>query len=192
NLPFLFYIAARRRPIILSTGMSYLEEVETALHTIAEAGNPPTILLHCVSNYPADVSDINLRAMATMSQAFQLPVGYSDHTSGVEVALAAVALGACVIEKHFTLDRNLPGPDHKASLEPEELANLVRGIRSVEAALGDGRKQPAASEWDTARVARKSLVAARTLEAGTTLEPEMLCEKRPGTGIAPSAIDNVI
>src|SRR5437773_1663927 len=100
NLPFLFYLAAMRRPMILSTGMSYLEEVETALHTIEEAGNPPVILLHCVSNYPADVSDVNLRAMATMSRAFQLPVGYSDHTSGVEVALAAVALGACVIEKH--------------------------------------------------------------------------------------------
>ena len=192
NLPFLFYVAAKRRPIILSTGMSYLEEVETALHTIAEAGNPPTILLHCVSNYPADASDVNLRAMATMSQAFQLPVGYSDHTSGVEVALAAVALGACVIEKHFTLDRNLPGPDHKASLEPDELANMVRGIRSVEASLGDGRKQPAASELDTARVARKSLVAAQDIPKGATLRLESIAIKRPGTGMAPAMRDRVI
>src|SRR6185436_19615170 len=174
NLPFLFYIAARRRPIILSTGMSYMEEVETALHTIAEAGNPPTILLHCVSNYPADVSDINLRAMATMSQAFQLPVGYSDHTSGVEVALAAVALGACVIEKHFTLDRNLPGPDHKASLRPDELAAMIASIRDTERALGDGIKRPVAREAEVARAARRSVVAVAALPAGTALTPAML------------------
>lgn len=192
NLPFLEYVAARRRPIILSTGMSYLAEVETALRTIEQSGNPPVILLHCVSNYPAAAADVNLRAMSTMAREFELPVGYSDHTSGVEVALAAVALGACVIEKHFTLDRNLPGPDHKASLEPDELIALVSGIRMVKDALGDGRKQPAASEMDTARVARKSIVAARDIHPGEVLTRESIAIKRPGTGLLPALRDQVI
>jgi len=192
NLPFLEYLASQRRPIILSTGMSYLAEVETALEAIGRAGNPPVILLHCVSNYPAEANDVNLRAMATMSQKFQLPVGYSDHTRGIEVSLAAVALGACVIEKHFTLDRNLPGPDHKASLEPHELADLVRGSRLVEASLGDGLKRPAASEMDTARVARKSLVAAQDICAGDVLTRESIAIKRPGTGLPPAMRDQVI
>jgi N-acetylneuraminate synthase/N,N'-diacetyllegionaminate synthase len=192
NLPFLAYIAAKRRPIILSTGMSYLEEVETALRTIEQAGDPPVILLHCVSNYPAAASDVNLRAMAAMAQAFGLPIGYSDHTSGVEVALAAVALGACVIEKHFTLDQNLPGPDHKASLEPAELTRMVQGIRTVEASLGHGRKEPAASEMDTARVARKSIVAARDIRQGETLTLESIAIKRPGTGLPPAKRDELI
>jgi N,N'-diacetyllegionaminate synthase len=192
NLPFLSYVAAKKRPIILSTGMSYLVEVETALRTIRNAGPAPVVLLHCVSNYPAAASDINLRAMATMATAFELPVGYSDHSNGIEVALAAVALGACVIEKHFTLDRDLPGPDHKASLEPDELANLVKGARTVEAALGDGRKQPAASEANTAAVARKSLVAARDIEKGATLTLESIAIKRPGTGLPPVMRDQVL
>jgi N-acetylneuraminate synthase/N,N'-diacetyllegionaminate synthase len=192
NLPFLEYVATKRRPIILSTGMSNLAEVESALRVIEQAGNPPVILLHCVSNYPAAASDINLRAMATMAREFEVPVGYSDHTSGLEVALAAVALGACVIEKHFTLDQNMPGPDHKASLEPDELRKMVQGIRTVEAALGHGRKEPAASEMDTVRVARKSLVAARDIRQGEELTLEAIAIKRPGTGLPPAMRDEVI
>jgi len=192
NLSLLAYVAAKSRPIILSTGMSYLGEVETALRIIVQAGNPQVILLHCVSNYPAAAADVNLRAMDTMARAFQLPVGYSDHTNGLEVALAAVALGACVIEKHFTLDRGLPGPDHKASVEPEELAALVHGVRIVEAAIGDGRKQPSPNEIDTAEVARKSLVAAKDIDKGTVLTVESLAVKRPGTGLPPAMRDQVV
>ena len=172
--------------MIVSSGMSYLGEVETAVRTIEEVGNHDFVLLHCVSNYPADPSDVNLRAMQTLATAFDVPVGYSDHTLGIEVAIAAVALGACVIEKHFTLDRGLPGPDHRASLEPAELVALVRGIRTVEAALGHGRKEPAASEANTAAVARRSLVAAQEIPAGAVLTEELIAIKRPGTGLPPA------
>lgn len=186
NLPFLAHVARKGRPMIISTGMSNLGEVETAVRTIEEAGNQDLVLLHCVSNYPADPADVNLRAMHTMATAFNVPVGYSDHTPGIEVAIAAVALGACVIEKHFTLDCMLPGPDHRASLEPNGLAALVRGIRIVEAALGHGRKEPAASEANTAAITRKSLVAARDIPAGTTLTAELIAIKRPGAGLPPA------
>lgn len=186
NGPFLAYVARKGKPIILSTGMSYLAEVDEAVRVIRKAGCDELILLHCVSSYPADPVHANLRAMETMATKFALPVGYSDHTPGVEVALAAVALGACVIEKHFTLDRNLPGPDHRASLEPDELGALVRAIRNVEAALGDGKKQPAASEVDTAAVARKSLVASRDIPPGTALTEDLIAVKRPGTGLSPA------
>ncbi|MCI0645000.1 MAG: N-acetylneuraminate synthase [Chloroflexi bacterium] len=186
NLPFLAHVAAKGRPLILSTGMSYLGEVETAVRIIEATGNNDLVLLHCVSNYPADPADANLRAMQTLAAAFDRPVGYSDHTLGTEVALAAVALGACVIEKHFTLDRELPGPDHRASLEPEELAAMVRGIRIVERALGHGRKEPTASEANTADVARRSLVAAGDIAAGAVLTEEMIAIKRPGTGLPPA------
>ena len=186
NLPYLSHIARKNKPMIVSTGMAFLGEVEAAVRTIEAAGNHAFALLHCVSNYPANPADINLHAMQTMARAFNVPVGYSDHTPGIEVSLAAVALGACIVEKHFTLDRNLPGPDHQASAEPAELAALVRGIRIVEAALGDGRKQPAASEANTAAVARKSLVAACDIPAGTTLTETMIAFKRPGTGLPPA------
>ncbi len=192
NTPFLAHIARKGKPIILSTGMSTLDEVRVAVETIRRAGDPPLALLHCVSNYPAAPEDINLRAMATLHEAFCVPVGYSDHTDGVEIALAAVALGACIIEKHFTLDRNLPGPDHKASLEPAELTSLAAAIRRVEAALGDGVKRPAKCEADAARVARKSLVAARDLSAGSVLRREDLAIRRPGTGLPPSALARVV
>ena len=185
NLAFLTHVARQGKPMIVSTGMADLGEVQTAVRTIEDAGNGMMVLLHCVSNYPADPADVNLRAMNTMATAFNLPVGYSDHTPGVEIAVAAVALGACVIEKHFTLDRNMPGPDHLASLEPEELVSMVSGIRSTEAALGDGRKEPAASETNTADVARKSLVAARDIDAGETLTEDLIDVKRPGTGLPP-------
>ncbi|MCC7449922.1 MAG: N-acetylneuraminate synthase family protein, partial [Anaerolineae bacterium] len=186
NLPFLAHVARLGKPLIVSTGMSRLGEVETAVETIRQAGNEAMVLLHCVSSYPADPADANLRAMHTMATAFGLPVGYSDHTLGTAVALAAAALGACVIEKHFTLDRTLPGPDHQASLEPAELATLIRGIRTVEAALGSGNKVPAASEQNTADVARRSLVAAQDIPAGMALTEAMIAVKRPGTGLPPA------
>ncbi len=186
NLPFLAHVARKGKPMILSTGMSTLGEVEAAVETIRAAGDPPLVLLQCVSNYPADPGQVNLRAMETLQKAFDLPTGYSDHVPDNSVSFAAVALGACVIEKHFTLDRHLPGPDHQASLEPDQLTALVRGIRTVEAALGDGRKRPAASEADTARVARKSLTAARDIKAGEVLDTTMIAVKRPGTGLAPT------
>ena len=186
NYPFLEYIARTGKPLILSTGMSYLGEVEQALRVIYATGNRKVILLHCVSNYPADPADTNLRAMQTMATAFGVPVGYSDHTLGIDVALAAVALGACVVEKHFTLVRTLPGPDHSASLEPNELSALVKGIRTVEAALGNGRKEPAASEANTAMVARRSLVAACDIPLMTVLTEQHIAIKRPGTGLPPS------
>ena len=187
NLPFLAHIARKNKPMIISTGMAYLGEVETAVRTIEETGNQDLILLHCLSNYPADPGEVNLRAMQTLTTAFGLPVGYSDHTQGIEVAIAAVALGACVLEKHFTLDRNLPGPDHHASLEPDELTKLVRSIRTVEKAMGHGRKEPAASEANTAAVARKSLVAVLDIPAGSNLREELITIKRPGTGLPPLA-----
>ena len=186
NLPLLVHVARKGKPMIVSTGMADLSEVAAAVRVIEGEGNHDVVLLQCVSNYPADPADANLRAMHTMAAAFDLPVGYSDHTTGIEVALAAVALGACVIEKHFTLDRGLPGPDHLASLEPQELTALVRGIRTVAAALGHGRKEPAASEANTADVARKSLVAARDIPAGAVLTEELIAIKRPGTGLPPA------
>lgn len=186
NLPFLTHVARMGRPIVLSTGMCDLREVEDAVRTIRAAGNDSIVLLQCVSNYPADPADSNLRAMQTMAETFGVAVGYSDHTLGNDVALAAVALGACVVEKHLTLDRGMPGPDHRASSEPAEFAALVRGIRAVEAALGDGCKRPAASERNTAEVARKSLVAACDLPAGATLTAAMLTAIRPGTGLSPA------
>jgi len=188
NLPFLAHVARKGRPVILSTGMADLGEVERALAVLKGAGNPPVALLHCVSAYPTSPSDANLRAMATLAQAFQVPVGYSDHTTGLEVPLAAVALGACILEKHITLDRSLPGPDQVASLEPRDLRALVAGVRTVEAALGHGRKEPAPCERNTAAVARKSLVTARALPAGTVLEAGHLVLMRPGSGLAASLL----
>jgi N,N'-diacetyllegionaminate synthase len=192
NLPYLAHMARYGKPMIVSTGMSNLDEVEAAVRCIEANGNPPVALLHCVSNYPAAPADVNLRAMHTLAEAFGVPVGYSDHTLGNEVALAAVALGACIIEKHLTLDRNLAGPDHQASLEPAEFLATVRGIRIVESALGSGRKQPAASEANTAAVVRRSLVIGRDLAAGTVLTPDMIAIKRPGTGLPPTLLNSVL
>lgn len=192
NHAFLSYVAGKGRPIVLSTGMSTLGEVDEAVHVIEQAGCREISLLHCVSNYPAAPADINLRAMQTLAAAWHYPVGYSDHTVGVEVALAAVAMGACIIEKHFTLDRDLPGPDHRASLEPDELRRMITGIRNVEAALGSGRKEPAHSESDTAVVARRSLVAARDIPAGRVLLPEDVAVLRPGTGLRPAMLPFVL
>lgn len=192
NWRLLEHIAKKGKTVILSTGMSYLSEVDDAVRIIKEAGCEQIILLHCVSLYPTDPTDVNLRAMHTLETAFQLTAGFSDHTLGIEVAIAAVALGASVIEKHFTLDRNLPGPDHRASLEPSELKALVTGIRKVEAAFGHDRKEPMQSELQTAAVARKSLVAAKSINAGTCLTEDLIAAKRPGTGLPPSMKSRLI
>jgi N-acetylneuraminate synthase/N,N'-diacetyllegionaminate synthase len=172
--------------------MATLGEVEEAVHALHAAGAAQITLLHCVTEYPAPYAEINLRAMLTLKAAFGLPVGYSDHTDGVEVAIAAVALGAEVIEKHFTLDRALPGPDHAASLEPAELTQMVAAIRNVESALGNGIKVPAPCERQNILVARKSVVAAHDLPIGRRLRAEDLTIKRPGTGISPKFLQALI
>ena len=186
NLSFVEHVARFGKPLIVSTGMATEGEVAQAVDVIRKTGNEQIILLQCTSAYPADPADVNLRAMQTMADEFGVPVGYSDHTRGIEVMLAAVALGACVVEKHFTLDRSMPGPDHQASVDSAELSALVRGIRNVEKALGDGRKVPAASEADTAAVARKSLVAIKDVPKGAIITAAMIGAKRPGIGLAPA------
>ena len=185
NIFFLDHIARKNLPLIISTGMATMDEVAIAVETIRAAGNQKMVLLQCVSNYPADPSSMNLRAMRTLEERFGVAAGLSDHTIGTEVAFAAVALGACIVEKHFTLSHDLPGPDHRASLEPSDLAKLVKGIRNIEAALGDGIKRPAAEELNTADVARRSLVAGRFIPAGSALTLDMLDILRPGTGLPP-------
>jgi len=192
NLPFLEHVASKNSPIILSTGMSTLGEVEEAVHVLQAAGAKRLTLLHCVTEYPAPYAEVNLRAMQTLKAAFGLPVGYSDHTPGIEIAIAAVALGAEVIEKHFTLDRSLPGPDHRASLEPAELQQMVEAIRHVEAALGTGIKAPAPCELPNLPVARKSVVAARAMQSGHRLAADDLEIKRPGNGLAPKLLSTLI
>jgi N,N'-diacetyllegionaminate synthase len=192
NLPFLQHLARKGRPLILSTGMSTLEEVKEAVNALEAAGVSKLTLLHCVTEYPAPYADVNLRAMQTLKSTFGLPVGYSDHTPGIEISIAAAALGAEVIEKHFTLDRSLPGPDHAASLEPAELRQMVAAIRHVEVALGTGIKSPATCEVHNISVARKSIVAARALPAGHRLVTEDLDIKRPGNGLAPKLLPDLI
>jgi N,N'-diacetyllegionaminate synthase len=192
NLRFLQHLARKGRPLILSTGMSTLGEVEEAVQVLQAAGVTQLTLLHCVTEYPAPYDEVNLRAMQTLKAAFGLPVGYSDHTSGIEIAIAAVALGAEVIEKHFTLDRSLPGPDHSASLEPVELRQMVTAIRHVEAALGTGIKAPAPCELPNISVARKSVVASRALLTGHQLATGDLEIKRPGSGLAPKLLTTLI
>lgn len=192
NLPFLQHLAGKGRPLILSTGMSTLGEVEEAVQVLQAAGATQLTLLHCVTEYPAPYAEVNLRAMQTLKSAFGLPVGYSDHTPGIDIAIAAVALGAEVIEKHFTLDRLLPGPDHSASLEPVEFRQMVAAIRHVEAALGTGIKAPAPCELPNLLIARKSVVAARSLPAGHQLATGDLDIKRPGNGIAPKLLPALI
>ncbi len=192
NLPFLEHIAGKRKPMILSTGMSYLNEVDVAVRAVRATGNHQLALLQCTSKYPAEPADVNLRAIQTLAKAFQIPVGFSDHTTGIDISLAAVAMGACIIEKHFTLDKSLPGPDHQSSLEPGEFERLVRGIRRVESALGSGRKEPVEGEADTAAVARKSIVARRDILAGTILTQDQIVMMRPGTGLPSSMLVHVI
>ena len=192
NLPLLSYIGSKGLPVILSTGMSMLGEVERAVAVLSAQGCPDIALLHCLTEYPAPVDQVNLNAMLTLRQAFALPVGYSDHTVGFEIPVAAAALGARILEKHFTLDKSMPGPDHAASLDPTELALMVRAVRNVEQALGDGIKRPAPCELSNRDVARKSLIAARALAAGETLRREDIAVKRPGSGIAPEYLQRVV
>lgn len=201
NLPFLRHLAAKRLPLILSTGMATLDEVHeavAAIRAVHERDGAPAPLedlltvLHCTSNYPAALEDVNLRAMGTIARSTGLPVGYSDHTAGTTVSVAAVAMGATVIEKHFTLDRNLPGPDHKASLEPDELLDMVRRIREVERALGSDRKEPNASELPVRALVRRSVTLVNPVPAGAALSPADLALMRPGDGIAPKDLDAVV
>lgn len=198
NLPYLRHVGRLAAPadksVILSTGMATLGEIEAALDILEIAGTPRgrITVLHCNTEYPTPMRDVNLRAMVTLREAFQVAVGYSDHTPGIEVPIAAVALGATVIEKHLTLDRTLPGPDHPASLEPDEFAAMVRAIRHIEQALGDGLKRPSPSEAKNRPIARKSLVAAVPIRAGEPFTPANLTAKRPGTGLSPMRWDEVI
>lgn len=194
NLPYLRLIGSYGRPIILSTGMSSLGDIEEALRVLEESGTnrKDITLLHCTTEYPAPLCDVNLNAIKILQQAFGVDVGYSDHTEGIEIAVAAVALGATVIEKHFTLDKTLPGPDHKASVEPDELKSLVHAIRSVEEALGDGIKRVTASERKNLSIARKSLVASSRIRKGEVFTEVNVTVKRPGNGISPMRYDEVI
>lgn len=191
NLPYLHYVARKRRPVILSTGMSTLDEVRTAVRALEAEGLRELVLLHCVSQYPAEPADCNLRAMDTLRETFGCPVGFSDHTMSPEIPLAAVARGACVIEKHLTLDRGLPGPDHQASLEPDDFSAMVRGIRMVEAALGDGVKRPTAAELETRKVVQRSIVAGRALSAGHRLQLSDLALLRATGGLPPSELEAI-
>lgn len=194
NLPYLRHIGRLGKPIILSTGMSNMPEIESAIKALEQAGTPRSkiTVLHCTTEYPTPMCDVNLRAMQSIQTELSVAIGYSDHTLGIEVAVAAVAMGATVIEKHFTLDRNLPGPDHKASLEPAELKTMVSSIRNIELALGDGVKQLAPSEAKNILVARKSIVASKDIQIGERFSTENLTVKRPGTGISPMRWDEVI
>jgi len=192
NNTLLKYVAHKQKPIILSTGMSTLCDVENALRVIEGEGNLDIILLHCVSDYPAEVKDVNLRAMDTLRHAFGYLVGYSDHSIGITIPIAAVSLGACIIEKHFTLDKNLPGPDHKASLEPDELKMMIKGIREIEIAMGTGIKKPSQSEIENKKAIRRSIVAAKDIPEHTIITSELVTTKRPGTGISAENLPMVI
>ena len=192
NLPLLEYISSKGKPIFLSTGMGKLGEVERALNTIYSNGNEQVVALHCTSLYPPPDDSINLRSMDTLRAAFDVPVGYSDHTIGIAVPIAAVARGACVIEKHFTLDKNMPGPDQAVSGDPDDFRQMASDIRKVEKALGSAVKQPVQAEVEMARNFRRSIVAAVDIPAGETITREMLTFKRPGNGISPSDLNWVL
>ena len=192
NIPLLKYIAELKKPMIVSTGMANLGEVEEAVNAINNSGNDKLILLHCVSNYPAAFKNVNLRAMNTLKTAFKVPVGYSDHTLGIEVSIASVALGAKVIEKHFTLNEKMEGPDHKASINPNNLKKMVKSIRYVERTLGNGIKKYQKSEIDNRKKARRSLIINSSLKRGTTITNNVLEIKRPGIGIKPKYKHEII
>ncbi len=194
NLPLIRHMSCAGKPLLLSTGMADLGDVEAAIEAVEASGTPRNMItvLHCTTEYPTPMEEVNLRAMVSMRHAFGVNTGYSDHTLGIEVPIAAVALGATVIEKHFTLDRNLPGPDHKASLEQHELKAMVDGIRNIERALGDGVKRPSNSELKNRPIARKSLVALRPIGRGEAFCAENMGAKRPGTGLSPMMWDEVV
>ena len=194
NLPYLRHIGQFSKPVILSTGMATIGEIEEAIDVLEKAGTPRSqiTLLHCTTEYPTPMEEVNLHAMTSLQKTFGVAVGYSDHSEGIEVAVAAAALGATIIEKHFTLDKNLPGPDHQASLEPRELKAMVSSIRNIEKALGDGVKRLTPSEAVNKPVARKSLVAIKNIKQGEIFSVENVSAKRPGTGLSPMHWDSVI
>ena len=194
NLPYLRHVGSLGKSVVMSTGMATLDETEAALRVLEQAGTPREAItvLHCTTDYPAAMRDVNLRAMNAIGQALGVAVGYSDHTEGIEIPIAATALGASLIEKHFTLDRTQPGPDHRASLEPDELGAMVAAIRNIEIALGDGVKQPTPNELRNASVVRKSLVAARPIRSGESFTLVNLAVKRPGSGISPMQLHHIL
>lgn len=192
NLPYLVALAKTGKPVVMSTGMCSMDEISAAIKVLKDHGTQEIKLLHCNTEYPTPFEDVNLKAMQTIRDAFGYEVGYSDHTKGIEVPIAAVALGAMIIEKHFTLDRNMEGPDHKASLEPDELTAMVSSIRHIEKALGTGEKIPSPSEKKNITVARKSIVAKKSIKAGDVLTEDLITVKRPGTGISPMKWSDVI
>ena len=185
NLPYLIAIAKTGKPVVMSTGMCEVREIRAAIDILQKNGTKDIKLLHCNTEYPTPYEDVNLRAMQTMKDLFHFDVGYSDHTKGIEIPIAAVAMGASVIEKHFTLDQNMEGPDHKASLEPKDFKAMVESIRHIESALGDGQKKPSPSEKKNIAIARKSIVARKAILAGTVFTEENITVKRPGNGIDP-------
>lgn len=194
NLPYLRHIGSLKKEVILSTGMATLEEIGAALHVLTMEGTPKEriTVLHATTEYPCPMEEVNLRAMQTIRDAFDIRIGYSDHTRGIEIPIAAAAMGASVIEKHFTLDREMEGPDHKASLEPDELIAMVKAIRNIEKALGDGIKRPSPSELKNISIARKSIVASRPIIKGERLNAENIAIKRPAQGISPMRFDEII
>ena len=192
NLPYLRRIASFGQPIIMSTGMATTDEIREAVQVLKQNGAGEITLLHCTTAYPAPYDQINLKAMLTLAAEFNVPVGYSDHSQGISVPCAAAALGATVLEKHFTLDKNMEGPDHKASLEPDELKEMVDSVRIIERALGDGNKKPTELEMENRKAARKSIVARRFIKKGEILTEDNITTKRPGTGLSPMLWDTVI
>lgn len=194
NLPYLRHIGSLQKEVILSTGMATLDEIDQALRVLTSAGTAKEhiIVLHATTEYPCPMEEVNLRAMQTIRDTFDIRVGYSDHTRGIEVPIAAAAMGASVIEKHFTLNREMEGPDHKASLEPNELIAMVHAIRNIEKALGDGIKRPSPSELKNIPIARKSIVASRAITKGERLSEQNITIKRPGSGISPMRYDEII
>lgn len=192
NFPLIGKIAREKKPVILSTGMSTMEEVKKAVNCLQEQGCRDIIILHCTTSYPAPLESVNLRVLDTLRDEFHFPIGYSDHTEGILVPIAAVARGACVIEKHFTLDRTLPGPDHAASLEPDELKKMIKAIRDVEIAMGDGVKKMQTCEICNRDVVRKSIVALNEITQGSKISKNMITLKRPGTGVGPKHFEKLI
>ena len=195
NLQYLRKLGSKKLPVILSTGMAKMNEIAEAIDVLLECGNlrrEDITILHCNTDYPTPMEDVNLNAMLTIKDAFKVSVGYSDHTEGIEVAIAAVAMGANVIEKHFTLDKNMPGPDHKASLEPDELKAMIKAIRNIETAMGNGIKQPSPSEQKNIQIARKSIHLSKSIKLGEVITEEHLVTRRPASGISPMDIDIII
>ncbi len=192
DYPYLVEIARTFKPVILSTGMSTMDEIEAAIKTLKENGSSSIRLMHCTTEYPAPYNDVNLNAINTLRERFGLETGYSDHTQGIEIPIAAVTMGATIIEKHFTLDRRMEGPDHKASLEPGELEKMVKGIRHIEQAMGNGLKNPTQEELQNRTAARKSIVAKRDITRGELLSEENITTKRPGNGINPMTWSSIL